>query len=188
MAHINEAPRPVGNTVALWQGQRPRMADAAVAFSKAVYQETTLSYREAEAARHRIALINGCLTCQRFRVVDSLKGLLQSSNSAETPNLSGDRGPPPPPELYDEVENWRTSALFSDRERLAIEFAERIAVAPIELPYDDAFWRRMHALFDDGEIVDLTYSITSWIAGGRFGHVLGLDGACEIGAQKQSAA
>ena len=29
-------------------------------------------------------------------------------------------------------------------------------------------------------IVDLTYSITTWIATGRFVHVLGLDGACIV--------
>jgi alkylhydroperoxidase family enzyme len=76
--------------------------------------------------------------------------------------------------------NWRTSALFSVRERLAIEYAERIALEPVPLPYDDAFWGRMHAHFDEGEIADLTYSITTWIATGRVVHALGLDGACAI--------
>jgi alkylhydroperoxidase family enzyme len=72
--------------------------------------------------------------------------------------------------------------LFSERERLAIEYAERIALAPSPLPLDDGFWDRLHAHFDEGEIADLTYSITCWIATGRMVHVLGLDGSCDIRA------
>ena len=73
------------------------------------------------------------------------------------------------------------SLAFSERERLAIEYAERIAELPRELPYNDEFWDRLCAKFDDGEIVDLTYSITTWIATGRFVHALGLDGTCPTG-------
>ena len=55
-----------------------------------------------------------------------------------------------------------------------------ISLEPVPLPYDDAFWDRLHAHFDEGEIADLTYSITTWIATGRVVHALGLDGACAI--------
>jgi alkylhydroperoxidase family enzyme len=156
------------------------MADAAVGLSQAVYQETTLSYREAEGARMRIAQINGCLLCKKFRLADDLEDLVRRSGSGEAPNALGRRGEPPTEKFYEAVAGWRDSDEFSARERLAIEYAERIAQAPIDLPHDDPFWQRLRAGFDDGEIVDLTYSITTWIATGRFVHVLGLDGACEI--------
>jgi AhpD family alkylhydroperoxidase len=160
---------------------RPRMADAMERLAEAVYQETTLSYREAEGARIRIAHINGCLMCQGYRVAEHLAGALQRMNSAEPPNVAAGRGEAPDEAFYSSVaRDWRTAECFSPRERLAIEYAERIALAPSPLPYDDGFWSLLHAHFDDGEIADLTYSITTWIATGRAVHVLGLDGACAI--------
>jgi alkylhydroperoxidase family enzyme len=179
VARISEARNPDAQATVLWQGHRPRMAAATAALSQAVYQETRLSFREAEAARIRIAHINGCILCNAFRLADNLPGLLDRMGSGEAANVGAARGPAPDAAFYEAVAAWRGSALFSERERLAIEYAERIAEAPRELPYDDAFWARMHKAFDEGEIVDLTYSITTWIATGRFVHVLGLDGACE---------
>ena len=160
---------------------RPRMAAAMEQLSAAVYQETTLSYREAEGARIRIAHINGCLMCQSYRIAEHLPAALQKMGSAEAPNTGKSRGEAPTEDFYKAVAvDWRASEVFSDRERLAIEYAERISLEPVPLPYDDAFWDRLHAHFDEGEIADLTYSITTWIATGRVVHALGLDGACAI--------
>ena len=73
---------------------RPRMAAAMEALSMAVYQETTLSFREAEGARFRIALINGCLMCQGYRIAADLQQALQAMDSDEAPNSAG-RGEAP---------------------------------------------------------------------------------------------
>jgi alkylhydroperoxidase family enzyme len=160
---------------------RPRMAAAMEQLSAAVYQETTLTYREAEGARIRIAHINGCLMCQGYRIAEHLPAALQKMDSAEAPNTGEKRGKAPTEEFYRAVAaDWRAFELFSDRERLAIEYAERISLEPVPLPYDDDFWERLHGHFDEGEIADLTYSITTWIATGRVVHALGLDGACAI--------
>ena len=160
---------------------RPKMAAAMEQLSAAVYQETTLTYREAEGARIRIAHINGCLMCQGYRIADQLGEALQNMDMAEAPNTGAARGEPPTEAFYAAAaQGRRESDLFSERERLAIEYAERIALAPIPLPTDDDFWDRLHRRFDDGEIADLTYSITTWIATGRIVHALGLDGACAI--------
>jgi alkylhydroperoxidase family enzyme len=160
---------------------RPRMAAAMEQLSGAVYQETTLTYREAEADRIRIAHINGCLMCQGYRIAEHLPAALQKMDSAEAPNTGEKRGEAPKEEFYKAVAaNWRASNVFSDRERLAIEYAERISLEPVPLPYDDDFWERLHAHFDDGEIADLTYSITTWIATGRVVHALGLDSGCAL--------
>src|ERR1700704_1028772 len=56
---------------------RPRMAAAMEQLSAAVYQETTLTYREAEGARILIAHLNGCLMCQGYRIADHLPSALQ---------------------------------------------------------------------------------------------------------------
>ena len=180
MIRIQERRREGAQNTVLWQGHRPRMATAAVAMSQSVYQESTLSFREAEAARIRIAHINGCLLCRDFRLADDLTDLLERMNSQESPNVLASRGEAPSAEFYAKVANWRNSAMFSERERLAIEYAERVAEAPRDLPNDDAFWQRLTAHFSDEEVVDLTYSITTWIATGRFVHVLGLDEKCPV--------
>ena len=131
---------------------RPRMAAAMEQLSAAVYQETTLSYREAEGARIRIAQINGCLMCQSYRIAEHLPAALQKMGSDEAPNIGKNRGEAPTEDFYKAVAiDWRASEVFSDRERLAIEYAERISLEPVPLPYDDAFWDRLHAHFDEGE-------------------------------------
>lgn len=180
MARIAEIRGPEDPRIAIWQGLQPEMANAFVALSEAVYQHTRLEFRVAEAARIRIAHINGCLLCQSFRVAADLSGLMARVGVAGEANVSARRGPVPDEVFYAAVEDWRDCDLFSERERLAIEYAERIALTPQELPDDDEFWSRLSAAFDDAEVADLTYSITTWIATGRFVHVLGIDGSCAV--------
>lgn len=181
MARITVLQPPGRQDAVIPHVYRPRMAAAMEQLSSAVYQETTLTYREAEGARIRIAHINGCLMCQGYRIADHLQSALQKMGSAEPPNTGVSRGEPPSEAFYKAAAaDWRASKLLSARERLAIEYAERICLEPVPLPYDDAFWDRLHAHFDAGEIADLTYSITTWIATGRVVHALGLDGACAI--------
>jgi alkylhydroperoxidase family enzyme len=180
MAPIAEVRGPGDPRIALWQGLQPEMANAFVALSETVYQHTKLEFRVAEAARIRIAHINGCLLCQNFRLAADLSGLMARVGAADQANVSAARGPVPDEAFYAAVENWRESLLFSERERLAIEYAERIAESPRELPDDDEFWGRLSGAFHDAEIADLTYSITTWIATGRVVHVLGIDGSCAV--------
>ena len=79
MTRITPSPNPDAPGTVLWQGHRPRMASAAVEMSQSVYLESTLTYREAEAARYRIALINGCILCRDFRLADDLAGLVATA-------------------------------------------------------------------------------------------------------------
>jgi alkylhydroperoxidase family enzyme len=181
MARISVLQPPGRQNAVIPHVYRPRMAAAMEQLSAAVYQETTLTYREAEGARILIAHLNGCLMCQGYRIADHLPTALQKMGTAEKANTGESRGEAPSEAFYKAVAaDWRASRVFSARERLAIEYAERISLQPVPLPYDDAFWDRMHAHFDEGEIADLTYSITTWIATGRLVHALGLDGACAI--------
>ena len=183
MTRISVLQPPGRQDAVLPHGYRPRMTAAMEQLAEAVYQETTLSFREAEGARMRIAHINGCLMCQGYRIAEHLAVALQKMNSAEAPNTSSSRGEPPTEAFYAAAAgDWRSSEMFSARERLAIEYAERIALEPAGVPYDDGLWDRLHGHFDEGEIADLTFSITTWIATGRVVHVLGLDGSCEIHA------
>lgn len=156
----------------------PEIGAAAGNFVRAVYQSLRLSLRIAEAARYRIAQINGCLVCQGFRAADHLDGYLASVGGDPSSSLVARGGDRPDEAFYAAVDQWKTSPLLDERERLAVELAERMAFSPDELGYDDGFWSRMRAAYSDAEITELTLAIGMWMAMGRFTHVLGLDTVC----------
>ncbi len=158
MARI-EIPEGKGDPeVRMWK-LRPEMGIGAGTLSHAVYEQSILPVRERELARMRIAQINDCAICQQWR---------KTEGSAEA--LTEDD--------YANVVEWRTYPGYSVRERLAIEYAERFALAHRDI--DDAFFERLHAAYTDAEILDLTVCIGAWIALGRTLHVLGVDSSCRI--------
>lgn len=155
---------------------RPIMA-AAAAFSQAVYCETRLSQREFEGARMRTAQINGCMICQDFRAARDAETTFTVGGETP-PRLVTANGPAPDETFYAAVADWHDASVFSARERLAIEFAERFAKAPKVLSADEDFWERLHARFTDDEIVDLAHCTAAWVGLGRVAHVLGFDTVC----------
>lgn len=155
----------------------PDLATSMFAFGKMPYEKSRLSLREFEAARIRTAEINGCLICQGFRAARDLPDLLGAVPQARQPELLG-RGPAPDEAFYRDILDWRTSAAYDERERAAIEMAERMGMDPGPLPHDTAFWSKARSVFSEAEIADLVISIAAWIAGGRVLHVLGLDTVC----------
>jgi alkylhydroperoxidase family enzyme len=153
----------------------PEIMNAGAAFSKAVYQHSRLSLREFEGARARTAEINGCIICQNFRAARDLGGMFSGTGTRGT---VVDNGPAPDEAFYAAVTEWRTSKLFSQRESLAIEFAERFATEPKSLAADETYWSRMRTQFSDAEIADLANSVAAWVGLGRVAHVLGFDEVC----------
>ncbi|MFD6288517.1 carboxymuconolactone decarboxylase family protein [Streptomyces sp. NPDC060205] len=142
----------------VWGEMVPGIGPAAADFSLAVYAHTTLGLREFEAARLRIAQINGCLFCLDWRT--------------ERDGLKVEE------EFADAVAKWRTTDAFDERTRLAAEYAERYALDHHGL--DEEFWDRMTAHYGQAEIVELTMSLGSWLAFGRLNRVLGLDAMCVL--------
>lgn len=142
----------------VWGEMVPGIGPAAAAFSQSVYACSTLGLREFEAARLRIAQLNGCVLCQDWRT--ERDGVTVEDDFAES------------------VADWRLSRAFDDRTRLAAEYAERYALDHHGL--DDSFWTRMKASYTDAEIVELSMCLGSWIAFGRLNRVLGLDTACVL--------
>src|SRR5262249_9390188 len=131
---------------------------AAARFSSAVYSHSTLGLREFEAARLRIAQINGCLFCQDMRT------------ERDGVTVEDD--------FYDAVANWAHTDRLDARARVAAEYAERYALDHHNL--DDEFWQRMFAHYSQVEAVELSMCIGSWLAFGRLNRVLGLDAACVL--------
>jgi alkylhydroperoxidase family enzyme len=82
-------------------------------------------------------------------------------------------------DLYVHVAEWRTWPGYTDRERLAIEYAERFAVDHDGI--DDAFFARLRARFADDEILDLSICLSTFLGLGRLLKVLGIDERCDVG-------
>ena len=142
----------------VWGELVPGIGPAAADFSQAVYDHSTLGLREFEAARLRVAQINGCLFCQDWRTERDGEKVPDGFDAA--------------------VADWRSTDAFDDRTRLAAEYAERYCLDHHGL--DDEFWSRMTAQYDQREIVELSMCIGSWLAFGRLNHVLGLDTQCQL--------
>jgi alkylhydroperoxidase family enzyme len=142
----------------VWGEMVPGIGPAAAMFAQAVYDHSTLGLREFEAARLRIAQINGCLFCQDWRTERDGQKVEDGFDTA--------------------VEQWRTTDAFDDRTRLAAEYAERFALDHHGI--DAEFWARLNAHYTHAELVELSMCLGSWIAFGRLNHVFGLDSACAL--------
>lgn len=153
-----EIPEGTHPVIHVWGEMVEGIGPAAVAFSQSVYDHSTLGLAEFEAARLRVAQLNGCRFCQDWRT--------------ERGGATVDE------DFFDEVSAWRTSDRLDARSRLAAEYAERYVADHHGL--DDEFWARMRARYDDREIVELSMCIGSWLAFGRLNRVLGLDEACML--------
>lgn len=142
----------------VWGEMVPGIGAAASRYAASVYEHTTLGLREFEAARLRIAQLNGCLYCLDWRT--ERDGVTVEDTFAES------------------VSSWRTTSAFDDRTRVAAEYAERYALDHHGL--DQGFWTRMKTVYTDREIVELTMCLGAWLAFGRLNHVLGLDATCAL--------
>ncbi len=75
--------------------------------------------------------------------------------------------------------SYRTDSIFNEREKIALEFAELMALDHKSI--DDDFFRRMRAHFSDAEVVELGMAIGQYIGFGRLLMVLDLERpVCEI--------
>ena len=81
-------------------------------------------------------------------------------------------------DMYAHVAEHRDHPEYSDAEQLAIEYAERFALAHLEL--DDEFFARLREHFSDADILDLTICIADFLAFGRLTEVLRLDQECSL--------
>lgn len=147
-----------------WTEVAKPLTGPAGAFSDAVYNRSSLPLREFEAARVRIAQINDCMVCLGWRTARDVPGWSDDPDAVSE-------------DFYAHIgeHDWPG---FSERERLAAEFAERFALDHTNM--DELFWDRLHANFSDDELVDLALCVGAWLAFGRFNRVFDVDGACRV--------
>lgn len=154
MPRLNIPDGEGGDAVQVWM-LRPEMGAAVAKLSDAAYNKSILPTRVREAARMRIAQLNECKVCLNFRA-DSVK---EEGATNE--------------DFYAHVASFHDDARYSPREKMAIDYAERFAIAHTAI--DDAFFEQLHEHFTDEEILDLTICIATFVALGRTMQVLGID-------------
>ncbi len=130
---------------------RPDIVEAFGAFYFKLQMEGLLDRKLIELVRLSIAQINQCKNCLNSRYQDSIDQGLTEELVAALP----------------EVE---TSALFTDREKAAIVFAQRMAFDHYSVGDDDFI--RLHRHFSEKEIVELGFDVAQFIGIGRFFAVL----------------
>jgi alkylhydroperoxidase family enzyme len=142
-----------GDAVQVWM-LRPEMGAAVAKLSDAAYNKSIIPTRVREAARMRIAQLNECKVCLNFR-----------ADSVMEQGMSED--------FYAHVADFHRDDRYTAQEKLAIDYAERFAVAHTSI--DDAFFDQLHEHFSDAEILDLTVCIAAFVALGRTLNVLGIE-------------
>ena len=69
--------------------------------------------------------------------------------------------------------SWRDSALFSEDERLALDYAERMTITGQRV--DDALFARLKARFSEAQIVELTAAVALENFRSKFNPPLGIE-------------
>ena len=137
----------------------PPLGVAVGTFGAALKDGSRLETRVREAARIRIAHINGCLPCSQTRV-----------EGGDTLGLDET--------FYAGVDDPAQRGNYAPREALAIGFAERFAAGPAA--FDDAFWADLRTVFADDEIVELATHCAKWLGLGRLNAVMEIATSCPI--------
>ena len=151
----------------VWTTLATPLTSAAGGYSSAVYEHSSLSLREFEAARITMARINQCALCLDWRTARDVP-----SRGAAADEV---------PEAFYAAVGSDDDSNLTEREQLAAEFARRYSTDHLSM--DDAFWARCHGAYTDDELVDLALCVGSWLALGRFNQVFDIDGACRVPAE-----
>jgi AhpD family alkylhydroperoxidase len=158
VARIDVPDGPGGEAAMIWS-LRPELGGMVERMIRGAYEQSVLPPEERELARMRIAELNDCSACADFR-----------APSLRDAGIAAD--------LYDHVSDYRTFPGYTDRQRLAIEYAERFVTDHDSI--DEVLFERLRASFTDAEILDLTLCVAVFLGLGRTLAVLGVDQACAI--------
>jgi AhpD family alkylhydroperoxidase len=158
MARIDIPEGPGGDAAMVWS-LRPEMGGMVQKMVSTVYGKSVLSAAEREVARMRIAQLNACNACSTFRAPSVLEAGVTE-------------------DLYEHVAEAASYAGYTERQRLAVEYAERFATDHQSL--DDEFFVRLRSVFSDPEVLDLTMCVAVYVGLGRALEVLGIDDAAPV--------
>ena len=113
----------------------------------------------------RIAQLNWCDFCVDLNATF----LIKATGSAEK---------------HDALENWRESAVFSEKEKISLEYAEMVTLSDRRV--DDKLMGELKKHFDDDAVVELTALISFQNLSSKFNSALDLpsQGLCKIPKRK----
>jgi AhpD family alkylhydroperoxidase len=132
---------------------KPAAIKAMMALENAV-AAGTIEKPLAELVRMRVSQMNGCAFCMDMHSHDML-------SAGETP------------QRIFLLDGWRESPLYSDRERAALAWAEKLTTLPGH-HVSDADYEALAPHFSDEETVDLTLLIVAINGWNRFGVGFGM--------------
>jgi alkylhydroperoxidase family enzyme len=154
-----DVPAGEGGDAAMVWTLRPDMGAMVESMVRTVYQRSILPASEREVARIKIAELNACNACSTFRAPSVLESGVDD-------------------ELYCHIGDYATYEGYTERQRLAIEYAARFATDHGAI--DDVFFARLRAAFSDAEVLDLTMCIAAYLGLGRALAVLGIEEHTEL--------
>ncbi len=76
-------------------------------------------------------------------------------------------------EKIEALQDYRTSARFSEVERLVLQYADRMTETPVEVPED--LFERLRERFNPAQLVELTTAIAWENYRARFNHAFGAE-------------
>lgn len=158
MARLAIPDGPGGDAAMVWT-LRPEMAGMVERMITTAYDRSMLPAAEREVARMKIAQLNDCTACSTFRAPSVLAAGVTE-------------------DLYEHLDDYRTYPGYTERQRLTIEYGERFAVDHRGI--DDELFARLHAHFDDDEILDLTLCCAVYVGLGRTLEVLRITDNCAL--------
>jgi AhpD family alkylhydroperoxidase len=158
MARIDIPDGPGGDAAMVWS-LRPEMAGMVDRMITTAYQRSALPASEREVARIRIAQLNACDACATFRAPSVIEAGVTD-------------------DVYEHAADWRTWPGFSERQRLAAEYAERFASDHRAI--DDELFIRLRGAFSDAEVLDLTLCCAVFVGLGRTLEVLQITESCAV--------
>jgi AhpD family alkylhydroperoxidase len=77
------------------------------------------------------------------------------------------------PEKLEELPSYRTSSLFSESEKLVLEYADAMTQTPVEVA--DALFAKLREKFTDAQLVELTATLAWENYRARFDHAFGVE-------------
>jgi uncharacterized peroxidase-related enzyme len=133
---------------------RPEILRTMIAHFRAVMETGTVGLKLKELVIVRTSQINHCEYC-----LNSHTQLAHRYGWSE--------------EQITDLANFRTRADFNEREKAALELAERETLDSNGV--DDAFWARLRKHFDEGEIIELAAAIGLFNYFNRFNNSLKME-------------
>lgn len=120
--------------------EAPNAMKLMLEFEKYLHNETTLEPKLLELIKMRVSQINRCAYCLDMHTKDALK-LGETTQRIFLLNA------------------WRETKLFTDKEKVVLELAERVTLLSTH-EIDDALHAEVHKYFTNKEFVDLLIAIS----------------------------